>query len=150
MNAALEMPKEAAAALLASAEGYTPRANQLLDAARERLGSIQEVAGWIADSLPQPKAGPTRARRRRRRKKRPDGQVVTGTADQNGDGTPAEGDEAAADGPVVTVHQPPESPTAEPGAPRKRRRRPRKPQTAEASPETVTAPTDPERTEDAA
>ena len=38
VNAALEMPKEVGAALLASAEGYTPRATQLLEAARERLG----------------------------------------------------------------------------------------------------------------
>ena len=58
VNAALEMPKEVGAALLASAEGYTPRATQLLEAARERLGGIQEVAGWIADNLPQPKTGP--------------------------------------------------------------------------------------------
>ena len=70
VNAALEMPKEVGAALLASAEGYTPRATQLLEAARERLGGIQEVAGWIADNLPQPKTGPTRARKRRRRKKK--------------------------------------------------------------------------------
>jgi hypothetical protein len=70
VNAALEMPKEVGAALLASAEGYTPRATQLLEAARERLGTIQEVAGWIAESLPQPKTGPSRARRRRRRKKK--------------------------------------------------------------------------------
>src|SRR5207344_2470308 len=53
VNAALEMPHEVGAALLASAEGYTPRATQLLDAARERLGSINEVAGWIAENLPQ-------------------------------------------------------------------------------------------------
>ena len=71
VNAALEMPKEVGAALLASAEGYTPRSTQLLDAARERLGEIQEVAGWIADNLPQPKTGPARTRKRRRRKKRP-------------------------------------------------------------------------------
>jgi ribonuclease E len=70
VNAALEMPREVGAALLASAEGYTPRATQLLEAARERLGTIQEVAGWIAESLPQPKTGPSRARRRRRRKKK--------------------------------------------------------------------------------
>ena len=73
VNAALEMPKEVGAALLASAEGYTPRATQLLEAARERLGTIQEVAGWIAESLPQPKTGPARTRRRRRRKKKPTG-----------------------------------------------------------------------------
>src|SRR6478672_5066250 len=70
VNAALEMPKEVGAALLASAEGYTPRATQLLEAARERLGGINEVAGWIAENLPQPKTGPTRTRKRRRRKKK--------------------------------------------------------------------------------
>jgi superfamily II DNA or RNA helicase len=70
VNAALEMPREVGAALLASAEGYTPRATQLLEAARERLGSIQEVAGWIAENLPQPKTGPSRSRKRRRRKKK--------------------------------------------------------------------------------
>ena len=73
------MPKEVGAALLASAEGYTPRSTQLLEAARERLGTIQEVAGWIAESLPQPKTGPSRARRRRRRKKKgPEGAPQTG------------------------------------------------------------------------
>jgi ribonuclease E len=78
VNSALEMPKEVGAALLASAEGYTPRATQLLEAARERLGTIQEVAGWIAESLPQPKTGPSRSRRRRRRKKKgPDGTTPT-------------------------------------------------------------------------
>src|SRR5438067_13701725 len=74
------MPKEVGAALLASAEGYTPRATQLLEAARERIGTIQEVAGWIADNLPQPKTGPTRARRRRRRKKRGAEAQMEGTA----------------------------------------------------------------------
>ncbi len=79
VNAALEMPKEVGAALLASAEGYTPRSTQLLEAARERLGTIQEVAGWIAESLPQPKTGPSRARRRRRRKKKgPEGAPQAG------------------------------------------------------------------------
>ncbi len=91
VNAALEMPKEVGAALLASAEGYTPRATQLLEAARERLGTIQEVAGWIAESLPQPKTGPSRARRRRRKKKKPEGAATqaTETKIENGDGAPA-------------------------------------------------------------
>src|SRR5690349_8945738 len=71
VKTALEMPREVGAALLASAEGYTPRATQLLEAARERLGTINEVAGWISESLPQPKTGPSRTRRRRRRKKKP-------------------------------------------------------------------------------
>ena len=102
VNAALEMPKEVGAALLASAEGYTPRATQLLEAARERLGSIQEVAGWIAESLPQPKTGPSRARRRRRRKKKgPAGAEATAatTTAQTGEqqaAEPAEGEEKPA------------------------------------------------------
>jgi superfamily II DNA or RNA helicase len=118
VNAALEMPKEVGAALLTSAEGYTPRATQLLDAARERLGAIQEVAGWISDNLPQPKTGPARTRKRRRRKKRPataEGQTATPPA-----GSPAEGDES----PPV----------------RKRRRRRRKPAEQGATEPTVEAP----------
>jgi hypothetical protein len=105
VNAALEMPREVGAALLASAEGYTPRATQLLEAARERLGTIQEVAGWIAENLPQPKTGPSRTRRRRRRKK------TTGAA-ATGATTPPERQEGAE---VVGA------------APKKRRRRRKKP-----------------------
>ena len=66
---ASNLPIATAAALLASAEGYTPRANHQLDAAREQLGSIAEVAGALADDLPAPKAHPGRRRRRRRKKK---------------------------------------------------------------------------------
>src|SRR5215210_3924826 len=70
VNGALEQPREVGAALLASAEGYTPRANQLIDAARERLGTIQEVADALADNLPAPKAASGRSRRRRRKRKK--------------------------------------------------------------------------------
>jgi superfamily II DNA or RNA helicase len=70
VNAALDQSREVGAALLASAEGYTPRANQLIDAARERLGSIQEVANALADNLPAPKAAGGRSRRRRRKRKK--------------------------------------------------------------------------------
>jgi superfamily II DNA or RNA helicase len=120
VNAALEMPKEVGAALLASAEGYTPRATQLLDAARERLGEIQQVAGWIAENLPQPKTGPTRARKRRRRKKKAAAEAQAQAQTQAGDATaepappPAEGEE-----------RPPA---------KKRRRRRRKPAEAEEQP----------------
>src|SRR5690242_4922557 len=69
VNAALEQPREVGAALLASAEGYTPRATRLIDAARERLGTIQEAADALADNLPAPKA-PGRSRRRRRKRKK--------------------------------------------------------------------------------
>ncbi len=124
VNAALEMPREVGAALLASAEGYTPRANQLLEAARERLGTIQEVAGWIAESLPQPKTGPSRTRRRRRRKKKGGAAAAPATtetqaSDPEGAEAPAEDEALAAD-----AEQ----------APKKRRRR-RKPRPAEGEAE---------------
>jgi len=61
------------AALLASAEGYTPRATQLIEAARERLGTVQEVAGALAENLPQPKVTSGRSRRRKRRKRKKNG-----------------------------------------------------------------------------
>jgi len=67
---AAALPLPVGAALLASAEGYTPRANGTLDKAREEIGPIQEIAAALAESLPAPKA-PARKSRRRRRKKRP-------------------------------------------------------------------------------
>jgi superfamily II DNA/RNA helicase len=70
VNAALELPLPVGAALLASAEGYTPRATQLIEAARERLATLQEVAGALAENLPQPKLTSGRSRRRKRRKRR--------------------------------------------------------------------------------
>ena len=69
VNAAREQPLQVGVALLASAEGYTPRANQLIDAAREQIASLSEVANALADNLPAPKAHPCRSRRRRRRKR---------------------------------------------------------------------------------
>ena len=69
VTAAHEQPLQVAAALLASAEGYTPRATKLLDAAREEIGTVQDVAAALAENLPEPKP-PRRTRRRRRRKKR--------------------------------------------------------------------------------
>ena len=77
------LPLPVGAALLASAEGYTPRANAALDRAREELGPIQEIAAALAESLPAPKA-PARKSRRRRRKRRPAdaGQAAAETAGQ--------------------------------------------------------------------
>ncbi|MHB8470682.1 MAG: DEAD/DEAH box helicase [Gaiellaceae bacterium] len=70
VRAALEQPIQVGAALLASAEGYTPRATKALDEAREQLGTPQEVALALSENLPAPKAQPSRSRRRRRRKKK--------------------------------------------------------------------------------
>ncbi len=70
VQVARALPVAVGAALLASADGYTPRANGLLDQAREDLGSIHEIANALADNLPAPKA-PVRKSRRRRKKRRP-------------------------------------------------------------------------------
>jgi ribonuclease E len=69
VQTAKEVPIEVGAALLASAEGYTPKATRLIEAAREELGSVEEVAAALAENLPQPKLQSSRRRRRRRRKK---------------------------------------------------------------------------------
>jgi hypothetical protein len=107
---AREQPLRVAAALLASAEGYTPRANKLLDAAREELGTVQDVAAALAENLPEPKP-PRRSRRRRRRKKRgpiqPEGvEGIALAASQDGTG----------DAPTVTgaaVESPPDTAAAD-------------------------------------
>ncbi len=64
-----EMPLPVGAALLASADGYTPRANGALDQAREELGTTAEIANALADNLPVPKLTARKSRRRRRKRK---------------------------------------------------------------------------------
>ncbi len=63
------LPLTIGAALLASADSYTPRATTRLDEAREALAPIQEIAAALADDLPAPQA-PARKPRRRRKKRR--------------------------------------------------------------------------------
>ncbi len=63
------MPLPVGAALLASADGYTPRSNGALDRAREELGTIDEIANALADNLPAPKLTARKSRRRRRKRK---------------------------------------------------------------------------------
>ena len=76
VQVAKALPLDVGAALLASSEGYTPRANNALDRAREELGETEAIANALADNLPAPKA-PTRKSRRRKRKKKPaDGQAA--------------------------------------------------------------------------
>ena len=58
VTAALEMPRRGRRRARRLGRRYTPRATQLLDAARERLGTIQEIAAALADDLPAPKTGP--------------------------------------------------------------------------------------------
>ena len=101
---AAALPLPVGSALLASAEGYTPRANGLLDRAREELGQIEEIAAALAESLPAPKA-PARKSRRRRRKKRTDGprpeaagaQAAETSASSDGQGDSAPSPEPAAE-----------------------------------------------------
>jgi ribonuclease E len=69
VQVAREMPLPVGAALLASADGYTPRANGALDHAREELGTTAEIANALADNLPVPKLTARKSRRRRRKRK---------------------------------------------------------------------------------
>ena len=95
VEVAAAMPLPVGAALLASADGYTPRANGALDRAREELGTIAEIANALADNLPAPKLTARKSRRRRRRRKGQtqgenalETQVGEAIAEPAGDGTP--------------------------------------------------------------
>jgi superfamily II DNA or RNA helicase len=147
VKAVLSMPREVGAALLATAEGYTPRATNTLDEAREQLGSIQDIAAALADDLPAPKTGPSRSRRRRRRKKKLPGsaeaspEAQTTTANNNGqavaEATASTGTNG--DGPQPAL----ETPAGNGSAPTPRRRRSRRPSAAAragATPENGSAP----------
>jgi len=116
VNTALELPLPVGAALLASAEGYTPRATKLIEGARERLGELGEVALALAENLPQAKAAATKSRRRRRRKRKgPEGEADAAQA-QAPQQPGADGSEGAgADGDAPTE--------APPRKPKRRRRR---------------------------
>ena len=98
IQVAKALPLDVGAALLASSEGYTPRANNALDRAREEIGEIREIANALADNLPAPKAPSRKSRRRKRKKKPGEGQAqpaAEGAAASNG-GAPAEGGDGAA------------------------------------------------------
>ena len=92
IEAAKSLPLDVGVALLASSEGYTPRANNALDRAREELAPITEIANALADNLPVPKA-PSRKSRRRKRKKKPGEGQAQAAANGNG-AAPAEGGDA--------------------------------------------------------
>jgi superfamily II DNA or RNA helicase len=120
VRTAREQPLQVGVALLASAEGYTPRANKLIDEAREQLATVQEVAQALAENLPAPKAAPSKRRRRRRKKKGQPGEAAA-TPSEGGAAT-ANGASAAGDGAAGTDGRP------------KRRRRRRKPADAAGDP----------------
>jgi superfamily II DNA or RNA helicase len=115
VNAARELPLPVGAALLASAEGYTPRATQLIEAAREKLGSLPEMAEALAENLPAPKLTSSRSRRRKRRKRKKGGaeaQQQPAEAAQNGAAPEGEAEQPSPDG-------------AEPAKKPRRRRKPK-------------------------
>jgi hypothetical protein len=96
IQVAKALPLDVGAALLASSEGYTPRATNALERAREELGEIMAIANALADNLPAPKA-PARKSRRRKRKKKGTGEArAEGAAgsDRNGAAPATEGGEA--------------------------------------------------------
>ncbi|MGH3132526.1 MAG: DEAD/DEAH box helicase [Gaiellaceae bacterium] len=92
VQVAMAMPLAVGAALLASADGYTPRANAALDKAREELGTIGEIANALADNLPAPKLTARKSRRRRRKRKGQQGAAppVEQATDASGDGASPE------------------------------------------------------------
>jgi hypothetical protein len=79
VKTAREQPIQVGAALLASADGYTPRATKLIEEAREELGTVQEVALALSDNLPAPKQQTAKRRRRRRKKKAAAAPAAAGT-----------------------------------------------------------------------
>jgi signal transduction histidine kinase len=101
VNAALDLPLPVGAALLASAEGYTPRATQLIEAARERLGTLQEVAGALAENLPQPKLTSGRSRRRKRRKRKKSSTAQQQQAQQTAEAPPPAAEPKPAETPAA-------------------------------------------------
>jgi ribonuclease E len=107
VNVALEQPTHVAAALLASAEAYTPTAQRLIDGVRERIGTVHEVANALADNLPAPKQPSSKSRRRRRKKRRKGGDAQAQAKAQAQDrqapsiGQPAKSPEPVAPDPVA-------------------------------------------------
>jgi hypothetical protein len=86
VQVAKAMPLSVGAALLASADGYTPRATGALERAREELGTIEEIANALADNLPAPKLTARKSRRRRRKRKSQAQQGGAGPEAATGDG----------------------------------------------------------------
>jgi ribonuclease E len=105
VQVASAMPLPVGAALLASADGYTPRANAALDRAREELGTIAEIANALADNLPAPKLTARKSRRRRRKRKSPAQADASIVETPSGDGAGAE--------PVALVVEPAPAPLPE-------------------------------------
>src|SRR5262249_16345209 len=125
VNAARELPLTVGAALLASAEGYTPRATQLIEVAREKLGTLPEMAEALAENLPAPKLTSSRSRRRKRRKRKKGG----AEAQQQ------QAAEQAQNGAAPEAAAPADQPPTDGAEPAKKPRPRRKPKAAEGGAE---------------
>jgi ribonuclease E len=132
VNAALEQPLEVGVALLASAEGYTPRANKLIEAARERIGPLPEVARGLSENLPAPKLHSSRSRRRRRRRRGKQAQAVATPEQQTN------GEQPAPDAEAPSAVEAKDGAVTAPAKPRRRRRRAKAPSSTDTSVETET------------
>ena len=127
VNTARELPLEVGVALLASADGYTPRATQLIDAAREQIAPLPDVAAALAENLPAPKATPGKSRRRRRRKKK--GPAEAPATQQPEQQQQPEQEPAAEEAPATiedAAAAAEDGALPEPAKPRRRRRRSRR------------------------
>ena len=111
VNVSLEQPIQVGVALLASAEGYTPTAQQLIERARERLGTCAQVADALAENLPAPKAPSGKSRRRRRRKKPAQGEAAAqNRVGQSGQPSPSDDGVPPADAPAAPADGVPAAP----------------------------------------
>jgi ribonuclease E len=136
MRIAQALPLPVGAALLASADGYTPRATGTLDRAREELGPIGEIAEALAECLPSPKPAVKKTRRRRRKKRGAEGQSVDATAPVDGGAESGDVDAPAGEpSPAADAERPQEVTVS-------RNRRRRRKQTGAAVTEATVAPTD--------
>ncbi len=114
VHVAMSMPLGVGAALLASADGYTPRANAALDKAREEIGTIPEIANALADNLPAPKLTARKSRRRRRKKKNSQQPAAEAKPEATTDGKPAKPKKQAEAEPTEPVPLVPEPAPNEP------------------------------------
>ena len=123
VQVAKALPLDVGAALIASADGYTPRSSGALDRAREELGETPAIAGALADNLPAPKAPSRKSRRRKRKKKTGDGQAANQPQQQQPAATGEAASNGAAPGGEQRRAQAEVAPTPPPQAGRRRRRR---------------------------
>jgi hypothetical protein len=106
IQVARAMPLPVGAALVASADGYTPRANGALDHAREELGTVGEIAHALADNLPAPKLTARKSRRRRRKRKGQPQPDATVTASAESAAVAGDGRGEASGGPADAEPEP--------------------------------------------